>query len=371
MFPNPYTNTTWMREEHPILLEIARELENLDCKCIETPDFPSLYWIFTNRQSIDILHVHWPEHYYEYAWRPDKSLFVRLTRKFGCGLSFQHLLGFLWLFSFVHLLKILKIPLVWTLHELYPHSSHIPSSSQIFFRKYLFRHTLVLLLNCQGILPLVQENFGNPRYSIVTPLGDYKSFYSNTINREDARSFFNIKETENMLLFFGNQRPHRNALELVHSFKEISNPSAILWIIGNTPDPIRSEIEILSWGDWRIHLYLRHADNHQVVNAIRACDFLVMPGEEYLTSAVIALALSHGIPVIAPRYGCAVDMVRDAGILFDDTQTTGLRKALEYALENKDLLQEAARQQVPRWTWELTAKQTKKAYQLAIDMNKM
>ena len=45
---------------------------------------------------------------------------------------------------------------------------------------------------------------------------------------------------------------------------------------------------------------------------------VVMPGQVYLTSAVIMLAISFGRPVITQHYGCAVDMVGNAGVLYDD-----------------------------------------------------
>ena len=198
-------------------------------------------------------------------------------------------------------------------------------------------------------------------------MGDYKELYADTIQREDARKFFRLSNSESMCLFFGTQRLHRNAHELIQVFKEVPNPDVILWIIGFAPEQIRSAVEKASWGDWRIHHYLNYASNIQLEYALKACDYLIMPGKCYLTSAVIALAVSYGVPVVAPRFGCAEDMVKDAGILYDDTQPGGLKDALEFAFDNKSLLQQTARQQMSRWSWQLTAKQTKKAYQLAME----
>jgi glycosyltransferase involved in cell wall biosynthesis len=365
MFPSPYTDSTWMRESHPLLLEIANQLEKLGCKCIKTPNFPFLFWIFLNRRDIDILHVHWPELYYELQF--SNPVFIKISGYLKFLRPLQHWLGLIWLFNFIGLLQLLKIPLVWTLHDLFPHASQSPSKLQRFTRKYLLQHTQALLLNCQGVEPLVRQNVGDPRNVTIAPLGDYKLFYPDTIQRDEARRFFNLNPAETMFLFFGSQRPHRNAQELIQIFKKIEDPALVLWIIGYTPDDIRSTIEDLSWADWRIHHYLNHASNMQIEYALKACDFLVMPGKKYLTSAVISLALSYGIPVIAPRYGCAEGMVRDAGVLYDDTQTDGLEKALGYALEHKTLLQQRAREQMSRWSWTSTAQQIYKAYQTALE----
>lgn len=366
MFPSPYTDSQWMRETHPLLLETARELEKLGCTCIRTPRYPSLPWIYFNRHKIDVLHVHWPDEYYELTWLHSHPLASKIMGLLEFTAPVRRLLGLMWLFAFVRLLHLLNIPLVWTLHDLFPHYSQSPSRLQLFSRRYLQKHTSVLLLNCKGVETLVHENLGTHPNMVVAPLGDYKLFYPNTIDRRNARIHFRLSDTDTMYLFFGSQRPHRNAQELIEVFAEMKNPSVALWVVGYAPKKIRALLERLNWDDWRIHLHLRHVEKQQVEYIIKACDFLVMPGKNYLTSAVIVLALSSGVPVIAPHYGCAQDMVGDAGVLYDDTQTNGLKKALEYALENKTLLQQAAEKQMSRWSWQLTAHQTLKAYQLAL-----
>jgi len=355
-----------MRESHPILLETARELEKLGCQCLMTPEFPSIFWILTNRKHIDVLHIHWPEIYYELLGQPKSRILSKIFNLSPVFSVANKIFGFLWLVLFLFSLKTLKIPLVWTLHDLFPHTSQSPSKLQLFTRRYLLKHTEVLLLNCENAAQLAQKELGYPKNMVVAPLGDYKLFYPETINREKARQLFGLSENETMYLFFGSQRPHRNAKELILSFKEIPDPSIHLWVIGYTPEDIRSVVEELNWSDWRVHLHLKQVNNEKVEYAIKACDFLVMPGKNYLTSAVIALALSYGVPVIAPQYGCAKDMVREAGILYDDAQSDGLKKALEHALKNKASLQNTARQQISRWSWQITAEQTYKAYQLAI-----
>jgi beta-1,4-mannosyltransferase len=366
IFPNPYTNHQWMREMHPFLFEIANELKKSGCTIIDTPDFPSLFWVIKNRKKIDVLHIHWPEQYYDYAWDITSNNHPGwnwLLNKIKYNIV-RYYSGLLWFMCFIQLLQWLKIPLVWTLHDIFPHTSQSPSKTQIGIRKYLFCKVNAMLLNCNGIAALVEKNLGKSNNIVVAPLGDYKKFYPDTIDRETARDFFNLEKDENMFLFFGTQRPHRNALELTKAFKSTIKEKASMWIIGNTPEPIRTEIE--SWGDQRIHLFLHQASNSQLEYAIKACDFVVMPGKNYLTSAVIALALSYGVPVIAPNYGCAQDMVKEAGILYDDSSVDGLINALHIAIRQKNTLKRHAMRQMPAWSWNFTAGQTLKAYHLAI-----
>jgi len=263
----------------------------------------------------------------------------------------------------VNLLKIIKIPIVWTIHDIFPHSSQNPSRMQIFARKYLLKNVAVVLLNCKGIESLIQKSLGVPKKVVVSPLGDYKDFYQNTISRIDARKYLNLDENDLMFLFFGTQRPHRNALSLIDAFKELGNEKTCLWVVGNTDIKLRQSIEKKCWGTWNIHLYLNLVTNDQLECLIKATDFVVMPGKNYLTSAVIVLALSYGKPVITPNYGCAPNMVKNAGILYDEAEDwKPLLGALKDAIKQKETLTNLAERQMNSWSWAETAKNIKQAY---------
>ena len=65
---------------------------------------------------------------------------------------------------------------------------------------------------------------------------------------------------------------------------------------------------------------------------LRACDVLVFPFERILTSSSVALAMSFGVPVIAPRMGCLPEMVRGyPSIIYEPGSEAGLREALAAA----------------------------------------
>jgi glycosyltransferase involved in cell wall biosynthesis len=85
-----------------------------------------------------------------------------------------------------------------------------------------------------------------------------------------------------------------------------------------------------------------------------------------LTSAVVPLALSYHRPVIVPKYGCAIDMVGNAGILYDDCDPDGLINAMEQAVQlNRDHYKFLAQQRAKLFSWKLTAQQIAKAYEIA------
>lgn len=373
MFPNPYTNTLWMRESHPFLLEIAKELEKLGCVCAEVPNFPTLSWLLRERKNIDIIHVHWPEQYYEYKWL---DMFEKLIPKpfkklnhLGLGLYF----GAIWLILFLRLLKILDIPLVWTLHDLQPHTQYRFNTYPIqqILRKHLMENTNVLLVNCHGVENLVRSNFHKAPEIVVSPLGNYRVFYPETVDRNKARNFFGISNHEIMVLFFGTQRPQRNALELTRVFKKIKNKNICLFVAGSTDQKLKNEIEDMAWGDWRIRHYTQQASNDKIEFLLKASDILVMPGHDYFTSAVIVLALSYGVPVVAPNYGCAPDMIKNSGVLYTNNGSEDdLLQALETAINKKDELFHIAQAQIENWSWGKTAKQILFAYEKAMGNDK-
>lgn len=361
MFPNPRSDDPWMKEMHPFLLKIANELEKIGCSCLPTPKRMTMFWVLNNRKKIDVIHLHWPEKQYEFDW-------VNLPIRFPGSNRIKKTLGILWLILMVNLLRIIKIPIVWTIHDIFPHSSQNPSRMQIFARKYLLKNVAVVLLNCKGIESLIQQSLGVPKKVVVSPLGDYKDFYQSTLSRLDARKYLNIKENELMFLFFGTQRPHRNALSLIDAFKELGNNNACLWIAGNTDIKLRQTIEKKCWGAWNIHLYLNLVTNDQLDCLLKATDFVVMPGKNYLTSGVVVLALSYGKPVITPNYGCATNMVQNAGILYDEADDSkSLLNAIKDAIKQKEILTSLAEKQMNSWSWTDTAKKIKQAYLISLE----
>jgi len=69
---------------------------------------------------------------------------------------------------------------------------------------------------------------------------------------------------------------------------------------------------------------------------LRACDVLVTPYNEVLSSGSAILGLSFGRPVIAPAIGCLKDLiVEGCGFLYDPSQPDGLQDAMRAAMDVK------------------------------------
>lgn len=366
MFPSPYPRNEWDRIQHPLLPELAKELAKLGCQCLATPERLSLKWLIRNKNDINVLHLHWPELHY----CPPSSKFVSFINKAARRIKAASWLRTLYLPHFITILmvaRVLRIPLVWTLHDLYPHGQTSGDHFKVdrIARKLLMRQVGALILNCHVAKPLATAEFGVAKYSTVAPLGNYAKFYPNTTTVLEARQYFGLESNHTVFLYFGSMRKHRNALSLIKAFKQISDQSIRLIVAGQSGPIISQEMKQAAKGDIRIQLFLELIPNDQIEYFFKACDFVVMPGFQYLTSAVIVLALSYGCPVIAPNYGCAINMIGQAGILYDEQED--LTSIIDHARKvDPQLYKQLASDQAKLLSWQNTASQTFDAYQKAL-----
>jgi beta-1,4-mannosyltransferase len=65
---------------------------------------------------------------------------------------------------------------------------------------------------------------------------------------------------------------------------------------------------------------------------LRAADAVVLPYRDVLTSGSAILAMTFGLPVVAPRIGCLPEALDGCSILYDPDRPPGLRAALDEAL---------------------------------------
>lgn len=368
MFPSPYLDTEWVKVRHPLLPRQAEALERLGCRCVPTPDYPSLRWLIANRRRIAVIHFHWPEQYY--GPRTDTLLW-----ELGGRWSSLRVHGLLrlwrlrWLYAFTMLAHWFRIPIVWTVHDLYPHGftpADAPIAERI-ARSHLARRAGALVYNGAGAEPLVRQEFGAPRHAVVAPLGSHRCFYPDVLSAGQAREKMGMGPSDRLLLVFGTARPLRNALETIRIFRTLPDPRLRLVVAGQSPELLRREMEAAAWGDWRIRGFYQLVPNEDVEVLFKACDWVVIPGRAYLTSAVAVLALGYGRPVIMPRYGCAEDIVGDAGILYDPENPQALAEALRKAMASDvGPYQQRAAAQSGRFSWDRNAVETLKAYRAAL-----
>jgi glycosyltransferase involved in cell wall biosynthesis len=99
---------------------------------------------------------------------------------------------------------------------------------------------------------------------------------------------------------------------------------------------------------------------------LNAADVFVLPVCSIFNSGSILLAMSFGLPCIAPRLGGLPETLREDGsLLYDPTQPDGLLAALQLAIRRKSELSQSGRanlQRAKNWTWDQVADRTAEVY---------
>lgn len=303
------------------------------------------------QQKPDILHLHWLHPYFQ-ASNQFYSLFKVV--KFIGKLALFRLAG---------------IKIVWTAHNLKNHESLNLLSDKI-CTTLVAKLCHAIIAHCESAKDEVISKFylKNKDKIFVIPHGNYVNFYQNSISRAEARQQLHIFESTLLLLFLGGIRPYKGVIELIESFKHLRQDGLQLLIAGR---PLNNEfgglVQQKIAGQDNIKLIADFIPEAQVQVYMNACDVVVFPYRDILTSGAVVLAMSFGRACIAPRKSCMGEVLdRSGAFLYDPDEESGLLQAMSSAINMKaDLLDMGKhnRQLVEQYSWERIAKMTLDVYQ--------
>jgi beta-1,4-mannosyltransferase len=215
----------------------------------------------------DVLHVHWPE------------LLIRDSRRPWRRVVKRRLLHLLLL-----RLRLRRIPLVWTAHNLRPHET-LSRSDHRSLRRFSRRIDLVIRLN-----PASPVRSG--REIVTIPHGHY---------RRPFAKYAKLEAEPGRILYFGLIRPYKGVDLLVDVFRAVDRPDIRLRIVGE-PHPGQTElVQKACEPDPRISCLLRFVPDRDLVEEICRAQLVVLPyrGDMHNSGALLA-ALSLGRPVLVP-----------------------------------------------------------------------
>ena len=252
---------------------------------------------------------------------------------------------------------------VWTMHNLASHDTR-HFAAEIEFAQALTALADRIHLHALRSLPEIETHYRIPHEKIrVARHGNYWGAYADYIPRSLARRELGLGEDDDVLLFTGSLRSYKGPSELVAAFERLlpANPKLRLILAGKAADvPILDGVT--DAGASRILLVDRFLDNDELQLFLRAADVGVYPYDEVLTSGSILLALSFGLPVVAPRFAMISEAVEaadgtSAGVLYERNSARGLEEALVQVLDAKradglNALRAAARAAADRSAWQ-------------------
>jgi glycosyltransferase involved in cell wall biosynthesis len=250
--------------------------------------------------------------------------------------------------------------IVWTVHNVASHGSrHI--AAEIAFAEALVALADRVHVHAQRSTPEIEAHFAIPPEKVrIMRHGNYLGAYADYIPRALARRELGFDDADDVLLFTGSLRSYKGLATLIAAFRQLlpAYPGLRLVLAGDAKGSDTPLLDGLSDAEAaRITLVDRFLDNDELQLYLRAADAGVYPYDQVLTSGSILLALSFGLPIIAPRFGMISEAVdgSPAGFLYDRADPGGLAAAIGRMLEGKRdgrELGSAARAAADRQAWE-------------------
>lgn len=296
----------------------------------------------------DIWHLHWPE-----------SILSTPQRWKAVPLAIV-------LRLLLRVARLKETKIVWTVHNLRSHEGFYPYVEAGLWRALLEHLDGYIALTeggkaqALGRYPALQDRPG-----FVIPHGDYRSAYTDSITRTEARDRLKLPQHAQVLLSMGQLRPYKNVPRLIEQFRQLAAPEAILVVAGRPASvDVATEIVTAAGNDSRVQVHFGFVPADELQVYLRAADLMVLPYGEILNSGSAILALTFGCPVLVPDRGAMAELRQAVGPHWVQAYTGALstetlRAALEWALTTPRSPQSTS----PGGSWDAIAEQTLIAYQ--------
>ena len=302
-------------------------------------------------QRPHVLHLHWLELIYRHyaPWRMRLPLWIHMLLAIGAA-------------------RLLGVKIVYTVHNVWQHEAE----GQLLYRlanRFVLCLAHAVHVHSEAAREELVRSFGCRQPVVVIPHGNYVTWYPNECTPEVARERLGLPPDGFVYLSLGQVRPYKGVEELLHAFAELAGEELVLMIAGRVQEPEYGErVRALAAGDPRVRLHLDYVPDDEVQYFMNAADVAVLPYRRATTSGAAILALSFGLPVIAPALGPFPALLgQGAGILYDPQQPQALPGALR-AARQVDLAaaRRAAWEMAHRLDWEPIGQQFAALYRQII-----
>jgi len=222
--------------------------------------------------------------------------------------------------------------IAWTVHNVQEHESPDPSF-ELAFRRKLVAITDVVIVHGQEARRIALETFGAaPERVLSVAHGSFIGVYEDAISRSEAQKITRAPPRDTIFVNVGLLRPYKGLADLIASVEKIERNGASvgLLIAGAASDRDKKDLTAICRASSSIRISVGQIADNDLQNYLNAADFAVLPYKNILTSSSAVLALSFGLPVIAPAMAGLVELIQDGvnGFLYDPEHPQGLEQAL-------------------------------------------
>jgi glycosyltransferase involved in cell wall biosynthesis len=255
-----------------------------------------------------------------------------------------------WFSAFLKSVRVLRIRLVWTAHNVLPHEPVFADDMKARLQlvhacDLVFAHSRSALaeLAALGLAPRRTAVIAHGQLAPSLPAGMLRTPGSGLASRR--------------LIFCGRVREYKGVEDLLTAFATLPpDINAQLVVVGECDDSrLRPTLLALAADcGGRATLRLERVSDQEVSSLLADADAVILPVRRVTTSGSAMLALSHGRPLVVPALAAFADLPDDAILRYDGT-TRGLAEAMAWtaSADSKALaaMSEAACRYAATLTW--------------------
>lgn len=300
-------------------------------------------------RSVDAVHLHWIEpllRTYPVRWKDALPAHVKGLR----------------VLTALAMLRRRRARVVWTVHNLRPHEPRFPRLERRVTRAMLrTADALIVHSAYAGRQAVATLGWSGPVH--VVPHGNYIGVYPpEGRSRAELRAALGLPEHAFVYLVFGRVRAYKQVADVVEAFGD-AHPDSHLVVAGWPHRGQEAVLRAAADGNERVHLNLADIPAGEVAGYHLAADAVVLNYREVFSSGALLLALSFGVPVVAPAEGTATEIASRPAI--EPFTPGGLAGALRAVREgDPERRRQAALAAAESCSWERAAELTVEAYGL-------
>lgn len=228
--------------------------------------------------------------------------------------------------------------LLWSIHNALPHDARFRDLEVDLARFLADRADRIHVLSPETS-DLVRNLFDlDPARTVVIEHCSYLGQYPNDVTVAEARRRLDLAVEDKVLVTLGGIRPYRGPDRLLDAFESIDDPAARLLIAGRprTSDGDFAErLQRRCQANPRVRAVFERVRDEDLQVWLGAADVAVLPYLDILNSGGFWLAMTFGVPVVAPRAGALARFDGEPFVrLFDPDEADSLRQTLELALDD-------------------------------------
>ena len=323
---------------------LTAELEKLGVHVEHLAGMPPAAWLLRNRGRVQVLHLHWL-----YGLYMQRLLTPARALAFLARFELARRLGYRY---------------VWTVHNILPHRQPFPPLHR-HVRRLVMRRASAVITHCEYGRREILHLFPSDVPVHVVPHGNYAGVHPETGTPDEARAGLDIAPGSFVYALLGNISPYKGVESFVAAFQAGAAPDDVALIAGRNRAPALVErLESMASADTRLRVRAGFVPDDEMGRYLRAADVAVFCFRQVLTSGSVILAMTYGLPVIAPARGCLPELVTPAaGLLYDPDDEAALGRALGHIKAlNTARMGAEARRIAAGLRWDDVARRTAEIY---------